>query len=113
MGVRGPISPYEDVTFHSLYYYLHCNQLSPGETTAFVPVPDTISILLTHLPTFPESKTSQYGPLCSHPNASCAFVTCPAVETVSFQDADGFTFLTVSNPDGCTILDVNRALADL
>lgn len=35
------------------------------------------------------------------------------MESISFQDADGRTFLTVQNPDGCTMLDVNRALADL
>ncbi|CAL1710306.1 unnamed protein product [Somion occarium] len=112
-SIKTPVSAQQGVVFHSLYFYLHCNQLSPGEAFAYIPVPDAISILLTHLPTFPECRNSQYGPLCSHPNASCTFATFPAVDTISFQDADGRTFLNVSNSDGCTILDVNRALAEL
>ena len=102
-----------DVLLHPLYFYLHFNQDFSGRFPSHSPVPDTLSILLTHLPTFPECKRSQYGPLCSHPNASCVFVTFPPMESISFQDADGRTFLTVQNPDGCTMLDVNRALADL
>ncbi|KAJ3490053.1 hypothetical protein NLI96_g1723 [Meripilus lineatus] len=35
------------------------------------------------------------------------------MESINFQDAEGRIFLTVQNPDGCTVLDVNRALADL
>ncbi|PSR75634.1 hypothetical protein PHLCEN_2v8925 [Hermanssonia centrifuga] len=72
-----------------------------------------MSILLTHLPTFPESKRSQYGPLCSHPNASCAFATFPPMQSLSFQDPWGRVYITVENPDGITILDVNRAFAQL
>ncbi|KAK7680343.1 hypothetical protein QCA50_016583 [Cerrena zonata] len=112
-SIQTPIPSRQGVTFHPLYYYLHCNELSPRESSTFVPVPDAISILLTHLPTFPECRTSQYGPLCSHPNASCVFATWPPRETLNFYDGNGHTFLSIHNPDGCTILDINRALADL
>ncbi|KAL4253210.1 hypothetical protein ABKN59_004726 [Abortiporus biennis] len=110
-----PSSPWSaEVLLHPLYFYLHFNQY-PGHDASLsnVPVPDAISILLTLLPTFPECRTSQYGPLCSHPNACCAFATFPPMQSLNFQDAEGRTFLTVENSDGCTILDVNRALADL
>ncbi|KAI0752469.1 hypothetical protein C8Q80DRAFT_455726 [Daedaleopsis nitida] len=74
-------------------------------------IPDAVSILLTHLPTFPESRYAQYGPLCTHPNASSAFATFPPVDRLEFENGDGEVFMVVENPDGCTILDVNRALA--
>lgn len=96
---------------HPLYFYLHFAEGPAG--SPHVPSPDTLAILLTHLPTFPESKSSQYGPLCVHPNASCAFATFPPMQSISFEDSNGDPFLTVQNPDGCTILDVNRALGDL
>ena len=109
-SVQIQILPEEGVVFHPLFYYLHHNQPAPG---AFDPVLDIISILHTLLPTFPESRAAQYGPLCWHPNASCAFLTCPPTKTISLPYGDGSTLLTITNPDGCTILDVNRALADL
>ncbi|THH28716.1 hypothetical protein EUX98_g5471 [Antrodiella citrinella] len=96
-----------DILLHPLYFYLHFS----GPCAE--PSPDTLSVLLTHLPTFPECRASQYGPLCSHPNASCAFATFPPMQSLDFQDAHGNTYLSVQNPDGCTILDVNRALAAL
>ncbi|KAI0078072.1 hypothetical protein K474DRAFT_1660920 [Panus rudis PR-1116 ss-1] len=111
--VRSPHPSPPEVILHPLYFYLHFNHLPSEDAAAFVPYPDTSLILLTHLPTFPESKSMQYGPLCSHPNASCAFATFPPMESLNFEDAEGQTFLTVHNPDGVTILDVNRALADL
>jgi len=33
------------------------------------------------------------------------------MQSLNFQDAHGNIFLSVHNSDGCTILDVNRALA--
>ena len=76
-------------------------------------MPDAVSILLTHMPTFPECRYAQYGPLCAHANAACAFATCPPVDRLEFENADGAVFLVVANPHGCTLLDVNRALAQL
>lgn len=35
------------------------------------------------------------------------------MESLSFEDGNGDVFLSVQNPDGCTILDVNRALIEL
>ena len=110
-SIREPLTFSPDVELHPLYFYLHFSETAPD--TPHMPSPDTLAILLTHLPTFPECKTSQYGPLCVHPNASCAFATFPPMQTIGFQDANGDPFLTVHNPDGCTILDVNRALCDL
>lgn len=109
--MREPLRSPPQVLMHPLYFYLHFAEGPPG--AAHTPSPDTVAILLTHLPTFPECKISQYGPLCVHPNASCAFATFPPMQSINFQDANGEPFLTVQNPDGCTILDVNRALGDL
>ncbi|OBZ76219.1 hypothetical protein A0H81_03005 [Grifola frondosa] len=132
--VRAPIHSNTNIIFHPLYFYLHFSQSSygyprtashaaslsplspspsPSPPSTPAPAPDTISILLTHLPTFPECRYAQYGPLCVHPNASCAFATFPPVSRLAFQDANGGIFLEVENRDGCTVLDVNRALAQL
>ncbi|OCH85901.1 hypothetical protein OBBRIDRAFT_273506 [Obba rivulosa] len=127
------------IVLHPLYFYLHFTQTSSQATptatrgiVGYLPtpspspspsppqtpppppahVPDPLSILLTHLPTYPESRSAQYGPLCTHPNASCAFATFPPVERLAYGNV-GTTVLTVENPEGCTILDVNRALAEL
>ena len=104
---------------HRLYWYLHYTH-SPSSSEAGSPVfeepftfPDVDQILTTILPTFPESKRSQYGPLCIHPNASCAFASYPPSTFLNFHDPHGRLFLAVENPDGVTVLDVNRALADL
>ncbi|EKM57270.1 uncharacterized protein PHACADRAFT_254952 [Phanerochaete carnosa HHB-10118-sp] len=110
-SIREPLTFPPDVELHPLYFYLHFSETAPD--APHMPSPDTLAILLTHLPTFPECKTSQYGPLCVHPNASCAFATFPPMQTIGFRDANGDPFLTVHNPDGCTLLDVNRALCDL
>lgn len=113
MALQYSRNPNPEILLHPLYFYLHFNQDLVDRFPSQSPVPDVLSILHTLLPTFPECKRSQYGPLCSHPNASCAFVTFPPMESINFQDAEGRIFLTVQNPDGCTVLDVNRALADL
>ncbi|KAI0342241.1 hypothetical protein BDW22DRAFT_1429108 [Trametopsis cervina] len=112
-SIRDPFPVSKAIEMHPLYFYLHFAHSPDGAPHAHLPSPDTLSILLTHLPTFPESKWSQYGPLCSHPNASCAFATFPPMESLSFEDAHGDVFLSVENPDGCTILDVNRAFGEL
>ncbi|KAI0760881.1 hypothetical protein BD413DRAFT_253623 [Trametes elegans] len=118
------------LNFHPLYYYLHFAQPSsptqsrhaiqpytptPSPSPSPTPpaIPDALSILLTHLPTFPESRFAQYGPLCTHPNASCAFATFPPVDRLEFENGQGDIFMIVENPEGCTVLDVNRALAAL
>ena len=132
------VHPYYPIEFHPLYFYLHFSQ-SPSSTSnqsrrrsisAHLPtpspspspspspppppsIPDAVSILLTHLPTFPECRYAQYGPLCTHPNASCAFATFPPVERLEFENGEGEVFMVVENPGGCTILDINRALAQL
>lgn len=117
-GIRSPLPTHtqardRDIALHPLYFYLHFSQFPFDHATVRDPTPDVLAVLLTLLPTFPECRSSQYGPLCSHPNASCAFATFPPMESLNFQDAQGNTFLTVHNPDGCTILDINRALAAL
>jgi len=112
-SVRDPLSSSEGIELHPLYFYLHFAHKPVGGPGTFQHSPDIFSILLTHLPTFPESKSSQYGPLCSHPNASCAFATFPPMESLSFEDSNGEVFLSVQNPDGCTILDVNRAFVEI
>lgn len=128
------------IDLHPLYFYLHFTQTSsqtaspatrttvdvngreagylptpspsPPRTPSLGHVPDPWSIISTHLPTFHESRPAQYGPLCAHPNASCAFATFPPVAQLTYESG-GETVLTVENPEGCTILDVNRALAEL
>ncbi|KAI0767712.1 hypothetical protein C8Q74DRAFT_1281951 [Fomes fomentarius] len=131
------LHPHHPVEFHPLYFYLHFSQSthyqassstrphrrsisahlptpSPSPSPPPPPsVPDAVSILLTHLPTFPECRYAQYGPLCTHPNASTAFATFPPVDRLEFENGDGEVFMVVENSEGCTILDVNRALAQL
>ncbi|KAI0819358.1 hypothetical protein BC628DRAFT_1035560 [Trametes gibbosa] len=125
------VHPDHPLDFHPLYFYLHFSQSygATGQTRQqlqpFTPTPspspspppsavqDSVSILLTQLPTFPESRYAQYGPLCLHPNASCAFATFPPVDRLEFENGEGDIFVIVENPGGCTVLDVNRALAEL
>ncbi|TFK89409.1 hypothetical protein K466DRAFT_584647 [Polyporus arcularius HHB13444] len=126
------LHPHHPVEFHPLYFYLHFSQNhqapshhrrtvstylpTPSPSPSPTPpasIPDAVSILLTHLPTFPECRYAQYGPLCSHPNASCVFATFPPVPRLEFENGDGEVFMVVENPGGCTVLDVNRALAQL
>ncbi|KAL7284882.1 hypothetical protein ACG7TL_002196 [Trametes sanguinea] len=125
-----PLHPNHPLEFHPLYFYLHFAQghpasqsrhyiqphtptPSPSPSPPPPAIPDSLSILLTHLPTFPESRYAQYGPLCTHPNASCAFATFPPVDRLEFENGEGDIFMIVENPEGCTVLDVNRALAEL
>lgn len=91
----------------------HTPTPSPSPSPTPPAIHDSISILLTQLPTFPESRYAQYGPLCAHPNASCAFATFPPVDRLEFENGQGDIFMVVENPEGCTVLDVNRALAEL
>ncbi|KAI9070292.1 hypothetical protein FKP32DRAFT_1670478 [Trametes sanguinea] len=124
------LHPNHPLEFHPLYFYLHFAQThptnqarqyiqthtptpSPSPSPPPPAIPDSLSILLTHLPTFPESRFAQYGPLCTHPNASCAFATFPPVDRLEFENGEGDIFMIVENPEGCTVLDVNRALAEL
>ena len=86
---------------------------SPSPSPSPPSVPDALSILLTHLPTFPECRYAQYGPLCAHPGAACAFATFPPVGRLEFENGEGAVFMVVENAYGCTVLDVNRALAQL
>ncbi|KAI8989235.1 hypothetical protein BD414DRAFT_415396 [Trametes punicea] len=126
-----PLRRRHRLEFHPLYFYLHFSQThstslsrqhpihphtptpSPSPSPPPPSLPDSISILLSHLPTFQESRYAQYGPLCTHPNASCAFVTFPPVDKLEFENGEGEVFMVVENPEGCTVLDVNRALAEL
>ncbi|EIW52033.1 uncharacterized protein TRAVEDRAFT_40786 [Trametes versicolor FP-101664 SS1] len=126
-----PLHPDHPLDFHPLYFYLHFSQSygatsqsrmqgqphtptpSPSPSPTPPAIHDSISILLTQLPTFPESRYAQYGPLCAHPNASCAFATFPPVDRLEFENGQGDVFMVVENPEGCTVLDVNRALAEL
>ncbi|KAI0634421.1 hypothetical protein C8Q77DRAFT_753033 [Trametes polyzona] len=126
-----PLHYNQPLDFHPLYFYLHFSQphgssgqsRQPAQPHTPTPSPspsppppaihDSVSILLTQLPTFPESRYAQYGPLCCHPNASCAFATFPPVDRLEFENLEGDIFMVVENPDGCTVLDVNRALAEL
>ncbi|KAI0062490.1 hypothetical protein BV25DRAFT_637468 [Artomyces pyxidatus] len=93
------------LAFHPLFYYLH---FSP--TSAAL---DPTAVLFTALPTFPDCRFKLYAPLAAHPSASCAFVTSPPVRQISFLRAGGSVIASVVNPDGCTVLDVNRLLADI
>ncbi|KAI0318203.1 hypothetical protein OF83DRAFT_1057232 [Amylostereum chailletii] len=94
--------------FHPLFYYLH---FSPSSLSL-----DPTSILFTQLPTHPDCRYKLYAPLSAHASASCTFATSPPVRTISFvrHDAeDDDVVASVHNPDGCTILDVNRLFADM
>ncbi|KII91575.1 hypothetical protein PLICRDRAFT_38355 [Plicaturopsis crispa FD-325 SS-3] len=86
---------------------------------------DPFRILSTHLPAV-KIGNGQYAlqeELCAHAPASCVFATYPPVRHITLhipvdakshtnapKDTD-FAHVDVSNIDGCTILDVNRALA--
>ncbi|KAI0033567.1 hypothetical protein K488DRAFT_84765 [Vararia minispora EC-137] len=98
------------VAFHPLFYYLH---FCPRNQSL-----DTASILFTQLPTVPGGRLQAYAPLAGHARASCAFATSPPVRSISLvrsnaADADEEDVVaSVYNPDGCTLLDVNRLLSD-
>lgn len=93
-SIHDPSPPGTDIHLHPLYFYLHFAETDPDSPQSHLPCPNTLSILITHLPTFPESRSSQYGPLCAHPNASCAFATFPPMPSITFQDAYGQPYLS-------------------
>jgi hypothetical protein len=93
------------LAFHPLFYYLH---FSAGAEL------DPSNVLHTLLPTHPDCRRKVYAPLCSHSSASCAFVTSPPVRSITLLRPDSESVIaSVRNPDGCTVLDVNRLLGDL
>jgi hypothetical protein len=93
------------LAFHPLFYYLH---FSAGAEL------DPANVLHTLLPTHPDCRRKVYAPLCSHSSASCAFATSPPVRSITLLRPDSESVIaSVRNPDGCTVLDVNRLLGDL
>jgi hypothetical protein len=93
------------LAFHPLFYYLH---FSAGAEL------DRSNVLHTLLPTHPDCRRKVYAPLCSHSSASCAFVTSPPVRSITLLRPDSESVIaSVRNPEGCTVLDVNRLLGDL
>lgn len=97
--------PATTLAFHPLFYYLH---FSAGAEL------DPSNVLHTMLPTHPDCRRKVYAPLCSHSSASCAFVTSPPVRSITLLRPDSESVIaSVRNPDGCTVLDVNRLLGDL
>ena len=93
------------LAFHPLFYYLH---YSAGAEL------DPANVLHTLLPTHPDCRRKVYAPLCGHASASCAYVTSPPVRSITLLRPDSESVIaSVRNPDGCTVLDVNRLLGDL
>ena len=100
-----PVPRPTTLAFHPLFYYLH---FSAGAEL------DPSNVLHTLLPTHPDCRRKVYAPLCSHSSASCAFVTSPPVRSITLLRPDSESVIaSVRNPDGCTVLDVNRLLGDL
>ncbi|KAH9972518.1 hypothetical protein BJV74DRAFT_209321 [Russula compacta] len=93
------------LAFHPLFYYLH---FSVGAEL------DPAAVLHTLLPTHPDCRRKLYAPLCGHASAACAFVTSPPVHSITLLHPNSeSTIASVRNPDGCTVLDLNRLLGDL
>jgi len=93
------------LAFHPLFYYLHFSAGAELDPTA---------VLHTLLPTHPDCRRKLYAPLCGHASAACAFVTSPPVRSITLLRPDSdCAIASVHNPDGCTLLDVNRLLGDL
>jgi hypothetical protein len=93
------------LAFHPLFYYLH---FSAGAEL------DPSAVLHSLLPTHPDCRRKLYAPLCGHANAACAFATSPPVSSITLMRPDSdCAIASVRNPDGCTLLDVNRLLGDL
>jgi hypothetical protein len=93
------------LAFHPLFYYLH---FSAGAEL------DPSAVLHSLLPTHPDCRRKLYAPLCGHASAACAFATSPPVRSITLMRPDSdCAIASVRNPDGCTILDVNRLLGDL
>ena len=99
--------PQQPVTlaFHPLFYYLHFSAATALDSTA---------VLHTLLPTHPDCRRKLYAPLCGHASAACAFATSPPVRAITLLHPNSECIIaSVHNPDGCTLLDVNRLLGDL
>lgn len=93
------------LAFHPLFYYLHFSAGAELDPTA---------VLHTLLPTHPDCQRKLYAPLCAHASAACAFVTSPPVRSITILHPNSKGIIaSVRNPDGCTVLDVNRLLGDL
>ncbi|KAH9956373.1 hypothetical protein BC827DRAFT_1157821 [Russula dissimulans] len=93
------------LAFHPLFYYLH---FSAGAEL------DPAAVLHTLLPTHPDCRQKVYAPLCGHASAACAFATSPPVRALTVLHPESESIIaSVRNPDGCTVLDVNRLLGDL
>lgn len=93
------------LAFHPLFYYLH---FSAGAEL------DPSAVLHSLLPTHPDCRRKLYAPLCGHASAACAFATSPPVSSITLMRPDSdCAIASVRNPDGCTLLDVNRLLGDL
>ncbi|KAA1475346.1 hypothetical protein DENSPDRAFT_873962 [Dentipellis sp. KUC8613] len=97
---------------HPLYFYLHFS--APART------PDRGAVLSTLLPTYPDCTRHLYAPLAAHAPAACALATRPPVRALAFvrppvrgEGPRAVVVASVRNPDGCTLLDVNRVLADI
>lgn len=93
------------LAFHPLFYYLH---FSAGAEL------DPAAVLHTLLPTHLDCRRKLYAPLCGHASAACAFATSPPVRSITLLRPNSDSAIaSVHNPDGCTLLDVNRLLGDL
>jgi len=93
------------LAFHPLFYYLHFSAGAELDPTA---------VLHTLLPTHPDCRRKLYAPLCGHASAACVFVTSPPVHSITLLRPDSdCAIASVHNPDGCTLLDVNRLIGDL
>jgi len=90
--------------FHPLVTYLHFSGMEL----------DPAAVLYSMLPTHPDCRRKVYAPLCGHASASCAYATSPPVRSITLLRPDSESVIaSVRNPDGCTMLDVNRLLGDL
>lgn len=97
--------PSTSLAFHPLFYYLHFTAGAELDPTA---------VLHTLLPTHPDCRRKVYAPVSGHASAACAFVTSPPVRSITLLHPGSESIIaSVRNPDGCTVLDVNRLLGDM
>lgn len=97
--------PSTSLAFHPLFYYLHFTAGAELDPTA---------VLHTLLPTHPDCRRKIYAPVSGHASAACAFVTSPPVRSITLLHPGSESIIaSVRNPDGCTVLDVNRLLGDI
>ncbi|KAH9046603.1 hypothetical protein EDB84DRAFT_1465571 [Lactarius hengduanensis] len=83
------------LAFHPLFYYLHFSAGAELDPAA-------------------DCRRKVYAPLCGHASAACAFATSPPVQSITLLRPDSdCAIASVRNPNGCTLLDVNRLLGDL